>query len=66
MSNCDRHCCCRQETDDEDDNESTVTEPIVKPQKASLDTMDILKLAGGIYGRVLVKGCVVYKKWINE
>ena len=49
----------------------------VKPPKASLDAMDILKLfffffflyiklAGGICGGVLVKGYAVYKKCINE
>ena len=38
----------------------------VKPPKASLDAMYILKLAGGICGEVLVKGYAVYKKWINE
>ena len=38
----------------------------VKPLKASLDVIDILKLTGGIYGDVLVKDYVVYKKWINE
>ena len=38
----------------------------VKPRKASLDAMDILKLAGGIFGGVLVKDYAVYKKWINE
>ena len=38
----------------------------VKPPKVSLDTMDILKLAGGICGGVLVKNYAVYKKWINE
>ena len=38
----------------------------VKPPKASLDAMDILKLAGGICGGVLVKDYAVYKKWINE
>ena len=38
----------------------------VKPPKASLDAMDILKLAGGICGSVLVKDYAVYKKWINE
>ena len=38
----------------------------VKPVKASLDAMDILKLAGGICGGVLVKYYAVYKKWINE
>ena len=37
----------------------------VKPPKASLDAVDILKLTGGIYGCVLVKDYVVYKKWIN-
>ena len=34
----------------------------VKPPKASLDAMDILKLAGEICGGVLVKDYVVYKK----
>ena len=29
----------------------------VKPPKGSLDAMDIMKLAGGICGRVLVKDC---------
>ena len=38
----------------------------VKPPKASLDAMDILKLAGGICGGILVKDHAVYKKWINE
>ena len=38
----------------------------VKPPKASLDPMDIMKLAGGICGRVMVKDYAVYKKWINE
>ena len=33
---------------------------------ASLDAMDIMKLAGGICGGVLVKYYAVYKKWINE
>ena len=33
----------------------------VKPPKASLDAMDIMKLAGGIVGGVLVKDCAVYK-----
>ena len=37
----------------------------VKPPKASLDAIDILKLTGGIYGGVLVKDYVVYKKLIN-
>ena len=38
----------------------------VEPPKASLDAMNILKLAGGICGGVLVKDYAVYKKWINE
>ena len=38
----------------------------VKPPKASVDAMDIMKLAGGIVGGVLVKYCAVYKKWIKE
>ena len=38
----------------------------VKLPKASLDAMDIMKLAGGIAGGVLVKDYAVYKKWINE
>ena len=38
----------------------------IKPPKASLDAMDIMKLAGGICGGVLVKDYAVYKKWINE
>ena len=38
----------------------------VKPPKVSLDAMDIMKLAGGICGGVLVKGYAAYKKWINE
>ena len=38
----------------------------VKPPKASLDAMDIIKLAGGICGGVLVKDYAVYKQWINE
>ena len=37
-----------------------------KPPKASLDAMDIMKLACGIVGGVLVKDYAVYKKWINE
>ena len=37
-----------------------------KPTKASLDAMDIMKLAGEIVGGVLVKDYVVYKKWIND
>ena len=38
----------------------------VKPPKASLDAMDIMKLAGGIVGVVLVKDYAIYKKWIKE
>ena len=38
----------------------------VRPSKASLDVIDILKLTGGIRGDVLVKDYGVYKKWINE
>ena len=34
----------------------------VKPPKASLDAMDILRLTGGICGGVLVKDYAVYKK----
>ena len=38
----------------------------IKPQKASLDATDIMRLAGGIVGGVLVKDYAVCKKWINE
>ena len=38
----------------------------VKPPKASLDAMDILKLTGGICRGVLVKDYAVYKKRINK
>ena len=38
----------------------------VKPPKASLDVMDIMKFAGGIYEGILVKNYAVCKKWINE
>ena len=38
----------------------------VKPPKASMDAMDILKLTGGICRGVLMKYYAVYKKWINE
>ena len=34
----------------------------LKPSKASMDAMDILKLTGGICGGVLVKDYAVYKK----
>ena len=38
----------------------------VKPPKASLDAIDIMKLAVGMCGGVLVKDYAVYKKRINE
>ena len=38
----------------------------VKPPKASLDPMDIIKLAGEIVGGILVNDYAVYKKWITE
>ena len=38
----------------------------VKPPKTSMDAMDIMILAGGICGGVLVKDYAVYKKWINK
>ena len=38
----------------------------VKLPKTSLDSMDIIKLAGEICGGVLVKDYAAYKKWINE
>ena len=38
----------------------------VKPPWASLDAMDIMKLAGGTVAGVLVKDYAVYKKWFNE
>ena len=38
----------------------------VKPPKASLDAMDILKLTCATCGGVLVNDYAVYKKWINE
>ena len=38
----------------------------IMPPKASLDAMDIMRLADGIVGGVLVKDYAVYKKWINE
>ena len=38
----------------------------VKPPKASLDAMNIMKLFSGICGGVLMKNYAVYKKWINE
>ena len=44
----------------------TLKEANVKLSKASLDAMDVIKLASGICGGVLVKDYAVYKKWINE
>ena len=38
----------------------------IKPPKASLDAMDIMKFAGGIVGGVFVKDYAVYTKWIKE
>ena len=38
----------------------------IKPPKASLDAMDIMKLAGGICGRGLVKDYGLYRKCIKE
>ena len=38
----------------------------LKPPKASLDAMDIMKFAGGIVGGVLVKDYAFNKKWIKE
>ena len=38
----------------------------LKPPKASLDAMDLLKLTSGICEGVLVKDYAVYKKWIDE
>ena len=37
----------------------------VKPPKAFLDAMDIMKLSGGIVGGVPAKDYTVYKKWIK-
>ena len=38
----------------------------LKPPKASLDAMDLLKLTGGICAGMLVKDYAVHRKWINE
>ena len=38
----------------------------MRPPKASLEAMDIMRLPSGIVGGVLVKDYAVYKKWINE
>ena len=45
---------------------STLKVENVKPPKASLDAMNIMKLAGGRCGGVIVKDYVVKKKWTNE
>ena len=37
----------------------------VKPPKASLDAMDIMKLADGIVGGVFIKDYAAYKKCIK-
>ena len=37
-----------------------------KPPKASMDAIDIMKLAGEMLGGVLVNDYAVYKKWINK
>ena len=38
----------------------------IKPPRASMDAIGIMKLAGGIVDDVLVKDYAVYKKWIKE
>ena len=38
----------------------------VKPPKASLDAIDIMKLPAGVCGGVLLKDHAVYKKWTKE
>ena len=38
----------------------------VKPPKASLDVMDVVKLARGICGGVLEKDYAIYKKWMKK
>ena len=38
----------------------------VKPPGASLGTVDIVKLTGGICVGMLAEDYVIYKKWINE
>ena len=38
----------------------------IKPPKVSLDAMNIMRLAGGICGGVLVKDYAVYKKWATS
>ena len=38
----------------------------MKPPKAAIDAMNVIKLGAGICTGVLVKNYAVYKKWINE
>lgn len=38
----------------------------IKPPEASLDVIDIIKLAGGTCRVVIVKDYAVYEKWFNE
>ena len=38
----------------------------MKPPKAAMDAMDIMKLGSGICTGLLVKDYAVYRKWINE
>ena len=38
----------------------------IKPSKASLDTMNIMKLGSGICEGVLVKDYTIYRIWIKE
>ena len=38
----------------------------MRPPKASLEAMDIMRLPGTIVAGVLVKDYAVYKKWMNE
>lgn len=38
----------------------------IKPPEASLDVIDIIKLAGGTCRVVVVKDYAVYEKWFNE
>ena len=39
---------------------------VIPPKTSKLDAMDVMTLAGGICGGVLVKDYAVYKKWVNE
>ena len=38
----------------------------MKPPKAAMDAMDVIKLGAGICAGVLVKDYAVYKIWVNE